>query len=55
MLKFNLFGLRRHGQATPALEPDSPREQTPANPGGERVLIVDDDPVFSKATAMALR
>lgn len=55
MLKFNLFGLRRHGEATAARGPDAFREEIPGNPGGERVLIVDDDPVFSKATAMALQ
>ncbi|HOX57680.1 MAG TPA: response regulator [Candidatus Paceibacterota bacterium] len=55
MKKFKLFGLGRGGETTAACEPDSFKEQTPAKPGSKRVLIIDDDPVFSKATAMALQ
>lgn len=55
MPKFKLFGFHRAGETTAALEPRSSGQETPTNLGAKLVLIVDDDPVFSKATAMALQ
>jgi CheY-like chemotaxis protein len=56
MFSFRLFGSRTKGVKTPA-EPRAEEtiDTPPANPNGKRVLIIDDDPVFARATSMALR
>jgi CheY-like chemotaxis protein len=63
MIKFKLFGFGSGEQTAPASPPPeaavpaapSDTEGTQANVQGKRVLIVDDDPVFLKATAMKLQ
>jgi len=62
MIKFRLFEFGNSGETTPALSPRAAPQETPSCPDGaqtnlegRRVLIVDDDPVFLKATAMKLQ
>ena len=63
MIKFKVFGFGSGEETTPASPapkaavPAAPAdtEATQANVEGKRVLIVDDDPVFLKATAMKLQ
>ena len=63
MIKFKIFGFGSTEKTTPASPapgaavPAAPSdtEATQANVQGKRVLIVDDDPVFLKATAMRLQ
>ena len=63
MIKFKVFGFGSSEKPTPASPlpaaavPAAPSdtEGTQANVQGKRVLIVDDDPVFLKATAMRLQ
>jgi DNA-binding response OmpR family regulator len=62
MIKFKLFGFGSGETAKPAISPgaavpgaSSRIEGTQTNVQGKRVLIVDDDPVFLKATAMKLQ
>ena len=63
MIKFKVFGFGSREEKTPvtptpeAAVPAAPAdtEATQANVKGKRVLIVDDDPVFLKATAMGLQ
>jgi len=62
MIKFKWFG---NGTSEKAVRPPSPEtglqegpslaDSTQMNPEGKRVLIVDDDPVFLRATALKLR
>jgi two-component system, OmpR family, KDP operon response regulator KdpE len=61
MIKFRLFGSNNDtktaavsGQGAEGPAAASSRLKTQAAPNGKRVLIVDDDPVFLKATAMTL-
>jgi len=63
MIKFKVFGFGSGETAAPASP--APEQAVPADPSesegtqaslqGKRVLIVDDDPVFLKATAMQLQ
>ena len=63
MIKFKLFGFGSSEQTAPASPPPeaavpaapSDTEGIQANVQGKRVLIVDDDPVFLKATAIKLQ
>ena len=63
MIKFKVFGFGGGETPTPASPlpaaavPAAPSdtESTQTNVQGKRVLIVDDDPVFLKATAMGLQ
>jgi CheY-like chemotaxis protein len=59
MIKFRIFGLGKQDTAptsTPAPEntANTSLGAVPANSNGKRVLIVDDDPVFLRATSMKL-
>jgi len=61
MIKFKLFGFGNQEQTVPPNVPQTPPpapalelDPPPPNPNGKRVLIVDDDPVFVRATAMRL-
>ena len=61
MIKFRLFGFGNHQEPAATPSPEVQQKETssfglgpPPNPNGKRVLIVDDDPVFLKATAMKL-
>lgn len=60
MIKFKLFGFGS-GPAVPTESPEAESqtapvvmEEAPVNPEGKRVVIVDDDAVYLKATAMKL-
>ncbi len=62
MIKFKIFGFGSNERAASASSPQAAAAQAPAGvpvplatPNGKRVLIVDDDQVFLKATAMKLR
>ena len=62
MIKFKFFGFNNGEEtkpasspAVPVQEPTASLDETQANVQGKRVLIVDDDPVFLKATAMKLQ
>jgi CheY-like chemotaxis protein len=62
VIRFKLFGFANSGQAPPASLPEVGAQETPAGPvagdipsNGKRVLIVDDDPLFLKATASKLQ
>ena len=62
MTKFRLFGFGSRKAASVIHSLATGRKKaplfiggTPANPCRKRVLIVDDDPVFLKATAMKLQ
>ena len=62
MIKFKFFGFGNSKETTPAPSPGSDVQETSSssdgtqtNVQGKRVLIVDDDPVFLKATEMKLR
>jgi CheY-like chemotaxis protein len=63
MIKFKVFGFGSSEKTTPPSLPPEAAVPTPpsdtegaqANVQGKRVLIVDDDPVFLKATAMCLQ
>ena len=62
MIKFRMFGFGNHQPAAAAPSPETEDTKAPsstgdtqANPNGKRVLIVDDDLVFLKATAMKLQ
>jgi CheY-like chemotaxis protein len=60
MIKLKLFAFGKSSNALPALSPRAAeavaplKEETPTNPNGKRVLIVDDDPLFLKATSKKL-
>ena len=62
MIKFRLFGFGNGGE-TPAADSAPRPEKTdtsaagaiPTNANGKRVLIVDDDPVFVRATSLKLQ
>lgn len=61
MIKFKLFGFGSKADTAAARPPEALRNDgklilgaAPANPTGKRVLIVDDDAVFLRATAMKL-
>jgi CheY-like chemotaxis protein len=62
MIKFKLFGFGSGERTRPAISPEvvvqeplSLVEEAPTTVKGKRVLIVDDDPVFLKATATKLQ
>lgn len=62
MMKFKLFGFGTGKEKTPPppAEPTAPQapvsaQEVQTNAGGKRVLIVDDDHVFLKATAAKLQ
>ena len=58
MIKFKLFGFGGNGETTPAVSPEAAAplpDGTQTNPQGKRVLIVDDDRVFLKATTAKLQ
>ncbi len=62
MIKFKLFGSRNRQTAPPIPQPDPAMPEAgpsmndaQADIEGTRVLLVDDDPVFLKATATQLR
>ncbi len=56
MIKFRFFGFGRKGENTPQPDPSEVADAMGAiNPNGKRVLLVDDDPVFLKATTMKLQ
>ena len=62
MIKFRLFGFGKSGETTSsglgepaAQQPQSLPENTQTSFIGKRVLIVDDDPVFLKATTAKLQ
>ncbi len=62
MIKFRLFGFGESQETAtpPSAEVENQQAPssgggTPGQPGGKRVLIVDDDPVFLRATAMKLQ
>jgi CheY-like chemotaxis protein len=62
MIKFKAFGLGSGQNTGDALSPGAARQEAPSltdrtqtNLHGKRVLIVDDDPVFLKATATKLQ
>jgi chemosensory pili system protein ChpA (sensor histidine kinase/response regulator) len=62
MIKFKMFGFGSSETTPPTLSPETAALETAAtatetqtNPEGKRVLIVDDDPIFSSATATKLR
>jgi two-component system, chemotaxis family, chemotaxis protein CheY len=62
MNNFRLFRFGSSEETTPALPPGAAGQRTPSSTDGtqttlhrKRVLIVDDDPVFLKATAMKLQ
>jgi DNA-binding response OmpR family regulator len=62
MIKFKFFGFANSESKMPApspgadvQEPTSFSDGTQTNVQGKRVLIVDDDPIFLKATAMKLQ
>jgi CheY-like chemotaxis protein len=61
MIKFKLFGFGGQEQVSPAASGETEIKETPSfsdsmevKPNGKRVLIVDDDPVFLRATTMKL-
>jgi len=54
--KWFKFGGRNAAAAPQYLTPENLETAAmPTNPNGQRVLIVDDDPVFVRATSMKLR
>ena|ERR1041385_4338096 len=62
MIKFKVFGFGSSEERAPAAslqvvpqEAAMPLEAIPINPNGKRVLIVDDDAVFRKATSIKLQ
>jgi DNA-binding response OmpR family regulator len=62
MIKFKLFGFGSNEATKPAPSPEAAAQETTSCPDGtqtnvqgKRVLIVDDDRVFLKATAMKLQ
>jgi CheY-like chemotaxis protein len=62
MIKFKIFGFGGSEEATPSPPPGAappevalPLDETQTNLSGKRVLIVDDDHVFLRATAMKLQ
>ena len=62
MIKFKTFGFGSSEKTTAALSPGTPTQEAPplpdatqTNPDGKRVLVVDDDLVFLKVTAMKLK
>jgi CheY-like chemotaxis protein len=61
MIRFKLFGFGSKAETPAAQPPETPNHEAPpaqngtaARPSGKRVLIVDDDTVFLRATAMKL-
>jgi CheY-like chemotaxis protein len=60
MIKFKMFGFGSSKEIPPAASPaesqisPSVSANNQMSPQGKRVLVVDDDPVFLKATAMKL-
>lgn len=57
MIKFRIFGLGKQDNPPappPGEETNSNWTGVPENANGKRVLIVDDDPVFVRATSMKL-
>jgi CheY-like chemotaxis protein len=58
MIKFKIFGFGSREKKPVIQSMPEPQSSTPApqpNSNGKRVLIVDDDPVFLRATAMRLQ
>jgi CheY-like chemotaxis protein len=62
MIKFKLFGFGSNEETSPALPSTAAHQQVPAlmdepqtNFHGKKVLIVDDNPIFLKATATKLQ
>ena len=56
MFSFKKFGFGRKNPAPPVeTQSAETTETSPANPNGQRVLIIDDDPVFARATSIKLR
>jgi len=62
MVKFKVFGFGNNVETAPVLSPEAAPQEVPAvlngpetNLDGKRVLIVDDDRIFLKATAAKLQ